>query len=70
MLAGHTDSMVRLAINAEIAKHEALIVEIDNKATEELPADQPDEVVAEAPRYYFLRFKGQARSPRRSPVYY
>jgi hypothetical protein len=32
-----TDSQAQNAINAEIAKHESLIAEIDNKALEELP---------------------------------
>ena len=31
-----TDGRARTAINEEIAKHEALIAEIDNKAPEEL----------------------------------
>ena len=35
-----TDSQARTAINAEIAKRKSLIAEIDNKAPEELPADQ------------------------------
>jgi hypothetical protein len=35
-----TDSQARTAINAEIAKRESLIAEIDNKAPEKLPADQ------------------------------
>jgi hypothetical protein len=46
-----TDSQARTAINAEIAKHVSLIAEIDNKRSiEGLPADQHDEVVAQARR--------------------
>jgi hypothetical protein len=45
-----TDSLARAAINAEIAKHEFLIAEIDNKAPEELPADQHNEGKAKARR--------------------
>jgi hypothetical protein len=50
LFQGTTASRARAAINAEIAKHEVLIAEIDNKATKELPADQPEEIVAKAPR--------------------
>jgi hypothetical protein len=45
-----TDGLVRAAITAEIAKHEALITEIDNNAPKELPTGQPEEIVAKAPR--------------------
>jgi hypothetical protein len=45
LLEGNTDTRARAAISEEIATHEALIAEIDNK----VPADQPDEIVAKAP---------------------
>ena len=47
LLEGITDSRARAAINDEIAKHEARISEIDNKAPKELPAG---ESVAKAQR--------------------
>jgi hypothetical protein len=44
-----TDGRARAAINAEIAKHDSQIAEID-KVSEERPADQHDEGVAGTPR--------------------
>jgi hypothetical protein len=50
LLEATTDTQARAAINAEIAKHESLIAQIDIKVPEALPADQHDEVVAKARR--------------------
>ena len=50
LFEGITDSRARGAINAEIVKHEVLIAEIDNHTPEELPTDQPEEIVAKLPR--------------------
>jgi uncharacterized protein (DUF2342 family) len=51
LFEGFTDSMTRAAITEEIAKHETLIAEIDNRAvSEEAPAEQSAEIIAKAPR--------------------
>jgi hypothetical protein len=47
---GIPDRMARVAISAEIAKYQARIHAIDNKAPTELPADRAEEIVAKAPR--------------------
>jgi hypothetical protein len=51
LFEGIADTRARAAISDEIAKHEALIAEIDNTAaSEESPAEQPEEIVAKGPR--------------------